>query len=153
MIKHIIFIFYIIFFLNGCEKKEITFPSSCTMPTKQIHTCQNFLKYLEIDQLVYQKCELVEAVPSGYFEAIYFIKEENVDMVEKELINKVNIKKFTKLNAIQLSKSVVKAHFCIENVEVSLFVDLKNNPLGRLNGLSNTKRDYKILARVPAGEI
>ncbi len=150
MIKHIILIFYIMFFLNGCGK-EITFPSSCATPTKPIDiVCRDFLKYLNIEQLEYQKCELVEAVPAGLFEATYFIKEENADFVEKELIKKVNIQNFTNLNAIQLTKYVSKANFCMDNVEVSLFVYLKNNPLGT-SDINN--KDYKIVAQVAAGDI
>ena len=152
MIKNILLI-SLIFFLNGCEDKEIVFPSSCPKQIKQIIVCQNFLKNLGVSGLEYQGCEEIEAVPSNYFEATYFIKEENIVDVEKKLIKKVNIQNFTNLNAIQLTKSISKAYFCIDNIEVSLFVNLKNNPLGTSTRVDSNNKDYKLMARVPAGEI
>jgi len=59
------------------------------------------------------------------------------------------MEKFTNLNAVQLSTTISRASFCTEDINVSLFVDFKNNPLGALHGLSsNHTKDYEIRARV-----
>jgi len=153
MIKDILLI-SLIFFLNGCEDKEIVAFSSCKTPIKlETIVCQNFLKNIGIKGLEYQGCKEGEGPPADYFEAIYFIKEENVVDVEKELIKKVNMQKFTDLNDMALTTDRVKSYFCIDNINVSLFIYLKNNPLKGFSSVDENNKDYKLKARVYSREI
>ncbi len=138
--------FLLVVLVFGCEE-EVYIPQYHRPELIHNISCGDYLKPLAIKGLDYIGCERIELhIPSHEYVATYFLRLENAVNVEKQLIQKLNIKSFTNLTLSNIFKHDIHEYVYIDNTGIGLDILLDITPLSFQNRMRK-RADYNYIIK------